>query len=114
MLFVEPINVLDYEILAQAHMEPGAWNYYQSGSDDEITLRANRTAFERIRLRPRMLMDARACDIRTSVLGTPVSMPILIAPTAFHCLAHPDGECATARAAGEASTLMVASTSSTR
>jgi isopentenyl diphosphate isomerase/L-lactate dehydrogenase-like FMN-dependent dehydrogenase len=111
---VEPVNVFDYETLAQASMEPSAWNYYQSGSDDEVTLRANRRAFERIRLRPRMLVDVKACDMRTTVLGTPISMPILIAPTAFHCLAHPEGECATARAAGRAGALMVVSTSSTR
>jgi isopentenyl diphosphate isomerase/L-lactate dehydrogenase-like FMN-dependent dehydrogenase len=111
---VEAVNVFDYEILARAHMEPGAWNYYQSGSDDEVTLRANRTAFEHIQLRPRMLVDVGYCDMRTTLLGTPVSMPILIAPTAFHCLAHPEGECATARAASRSGTLMVASTSSTR
>ena len=111
---MEPINIFDYETLAQARMEPGAWDYYQSGSDDEVTLRANRAAFERIRLRPRMLVDVRTCHMRTTVLGTPVSMPILIAPTAFHCLAHPLGECATAQAAARADTLMVVSTSSTR
>ena len=111
---MEPVSLFDYEILAQARMEPAAWNYYQSGSDDEVTLRANRMAFERIRLRPSILVDISACDMRTTVLGTPVSMPILIAPTAFHCLAHPEGECATARAAGMAGALMVASSSSTR
>ncbi len=111
---MEPVNVFDYEALAQARMEPSAWNYYQSGSDDEVTLRANRTAFERIRLRPRMLVNVSVCDMRTTVLGTSVSMPILIAPTAFHSLAHSEGECATAWAAGRADTLMVASTSSTR
>jgi isopentenyl diphosphate isomerase/L-lactate dehydrogenase-like FMN-dependent dehydrogenase len=111
---MEPINVFDYELLAQARMEHTAWNYYQSGSDDEVTLRANRTAFERIQLRPRMLVQVGRCDMRTSVLNTPVSMPILIAPTAFHGLAHPDGECATAIGAGRAHTLMVASTSSNR
>ena len=111
---MEPVNVFDYETLAQARMEPAAWSYYSSGSDDEVTLRANRTAFERIRLLPRVLVDVSTCDMRTTVLGTPISMPILIAPTAFHCLAHPEGECATARAAGRADTLMVASTSSTR
>src|SRR5438105_5436707 len=95
-------------------MEAGAWNYYQSGSDDEVTLRANRAVYERIRLRPRVLVDVSACDIHTTVLGTPVSIPILIAPAAFHCLAHPEGECATAQAAGRCATLMVASTSSTR
>jgi isopentenyl diphosphate isomerase/L-lactate dehydrogenase-like FMN-dependent dehydrogenase len=111
---VEPINVFDYETLAQARMEPSAWHYYQSGSDDEVSLRDNRTAFERIRLRPRILVEVSACDMRTTVLGTPVSMPILIAPTAFHCLAHSEGECATVRAAGRAGTVMVASTSATR
>src|SRR5947209_12368166 len=111
---MEPINLNDYEILAQTRMDPTAWDFYQGGSDDEVTLRANRSAFERIRLRPRMLVDVSVCDTRTTVLGTPVSMPILIAPTAFHCLAHLEGECETAQGAGSAGTLMVASTSSTR
>lgn len=111
---MEPVNVFDYEALAQDIVEPGAWNYFQSGSNDEVTLRANRTAFERIQLRPRMLVDVSTCALQTSVLDTPVSMPLLIAPTAFHCLAHAEGECATAEAAGAAGTLMVASTSSTR
>jgi len=111
---VEPINVFDYETLAQTYMGPSAWDYYQSGSNDEVTLRANRAFFERIQLRPRMLVDVGTCDTSTTVLGTPVRMPIMIAPTAFHCLAHPDGECATARAAGRVGALMVASTSSTR
>ena len=111
---MEPINIFDYETLAQACIEGSAWDYYQSGSDDEVTMRANRAAFERIRLRPRMLVDVRACHMRTTVLGTRVSMPILIAPTAFHCLAHPLGECATAQAAARADTLIVVSTSSTR
>jgi len=95
-------------------MEPGAWDYYESGTDDEVTLRANRSAFERILLRPRMLVDVNTCDMRTTLLGTPVSMPILIAPTGFHCLAHPEGECVTAQAAGNVDTLMVASSSATR
>lgn len=110
---MEPINVFDYEALAQAYVEPAAWNYYQSGSDDEVTLRANRTAFERIRLRPRVLVDVQICDMRTAVLSTPISMPIMIAPTAFHRFAHPEGECATAQGAGNAGALMVVSTSST-
>lgn len=111
---MEPVNVFDYEALAQDMVKPDAWNYFQSGSNDEVTLRANRAAFERIQLRPRILVDMSTCDLQTSVLGTPVSMPLLIAPTAFHCLAHAEGERATAEAAGAAGTLMVASTSSTR
>lgn len=66
--------------------------------DDEVSLRANRVAFEQLRLHPRMLVDVSTCDMRTSVLGIPVSMPILVAPTAGHGLAHADAECATAHA----------------
>lgn len=111
---MEPVNVNDYEALAQRRMPPAFWDYYYGGSDDEVTLRANRTAFERIRLRPRMLVDVSTCDLRTTVLGTPVSLPVLIAPSAQHALAHPEAECATARAAGMSGTLMTASTVSTR
>ncbi len=108
------VNVFAYEALAQARMEPSAWDFYQSGSDDEVTLRGNRAAFEAIRLRPRMLVDVETCEMRRMVLGTPVSMPILVAPTGYHRLAHPEGECETARGVGHANTLMVASTSATR
>ena len=113
---MQPINLFDYEALAGQRMAhiPWAWDYYQGGSEDEVSLRANRTAFEHLRLRPRMLVNVSTCDLRTSVLGTTVSMPILVAPTAGHGLAHPDAECATARAAQQAETLMVVSTQSTR
>jgi isopentenyl diphosphate isomerase/L-lactate dehydrogenase-like FMN-dependent dehydrogenase len=111
---MQPVNLSDYEALAKARLDRGALDYYQGGSDDEVTLRANRTAFERLRLRPRVLVDVSACDLRTSVIDIPVSMPILVAPTAAHALAHPDAECATAQAAGAAGTLMVVSSSATR
>jgi isopentenyl diphosphate isomerase/L-lactate dehydrogenase-like FMN-dependent dehydrogenase len=109
-----PINIFDYEALAQAAMQPVIWDFFYGGSDDEVTLRANRSALERIRLRPRVLMDVNVCDISTSVLGIPVSMPVLLAPSAAHGMAHPDAELATARAAGAANTLMTLSTESTR
>lgn len=113
---MDPINVFEYEAIAQSKMEPAYWDYIQGGSDDEVTLRASRTAFEHMRLRPRVLVDvsASARDMRTSVFGTPISMPIMVAPTALHCLAHPEGECATAQAAGRANTLMIVSTTATR
>ncbi len=111
---MEPINLNDYEILAQTRMDPTAWDFYQGGSDDEVTLRANRTAFERIRLRPRMLVDVSNLELSTTVLGTPVSMPVIVAPTAYQCMAHPEGECATAQGVGMARTLMTASTFATR
>src|SRR5215469_15552426 len=111
---MELVNVFDYEKLAQARMAPPLWDYYQGGSDDEVTMRECRAAFERIKLRPRVLVDVSVIDMRSSALGTPLSMPLLIAPMALHCIAHPEGECATAQAAGRAGTLMIASTVATR
>ena len=111
---MEPINLFEYHDLAEKRMDPVYWGYYEGGSDDEVTLRANHSDFERIRLRPRMLVDVTHCDSSTKVLGTPVRMPILVAPTALHCMAHPEGECATVQGAGAAGTLMIASTVSTR
>lgn len=112
---MQPINLSGYEVLAEQRMAhiPWAWDYYQGGSDDEVSLRANRVAFEQLRLRPRVLVDVKTIDMRTSVLGIPVSMPILVAPTAGHGLAHADAECATARAVQQAGTLMIVSTQST-
>ncbi|HEV8194141.1 MAG TPA: alpha-hydroxy acid oxidase [Ktedonobacterales bacterium] len=107
-----PLNVAEYEALAEPRMHPAAWDYYATGTDDEVTLRENQAAFARIWLRPRMLADVSSVDAATTVLGTPVSMPILIAPTAMHRFACEEGERATARAAGAAGTLMTASTES--
>jgi 4-hydroxymandelate oxidase len=107
---MDPINVQDYEELARACMDAAVWDTYAQGSGDDVTLRANRTAFEAIRLRPRVLVDVRECDVSTTVLGSPVRLPVLIAPTSVHQLAHPEGECATARAAAAEGTVMVAST----
>ncbi|HEX6799220.1 MAG TPA: alpha-hydroxy acid oxidase [Ktedonobacterales bacterium] len=111
---MEPINVFDYEALAEQRLAPGAWAFYSAGAGDEITLRRNRAAFERIELLPRMLTGVAEADLRTAVLGTPVAMPILVAPTAAQGMACTEAECATARAAGGAGTLMVAATESTR
>ncbi len=108
------INVFDYELLAKERMSPVYWDFYAGGSDDEVTLRANQADFARILLRPRVPVDVTQCDTDTRVLGTPVRMPILVAPTSLHCLAHPEGECATAQGAGAAGTLMIASTDATR
>ncbi len=107
---MEPVNIFDYEALAQTCLDAGTWAYFAGGADDEVTLRANRSAFERVQLRPRLLVDVSTIDMKTSVLGTPVHMPILIAPVGFQGLAHPEGECATARALGPTGTLMVVST----
>jgi isopentenyl diphosphate isomerase/L-lactate dehydrogenase-like FMN-dependent dehydrogenase len=111
---VKPINLFDYETLAQERVDKGAWGYFQGGSDDEVTMRACRAGFERIRLRPRMLVDVGECVTSTTVLGTPVSLPVLVAPSAHHGLAHAEAECETVRGVGLSRTLMTASTFSNR
>ncbi|WIG60687.1 MAG: L-lactate dehydrogenase [Ktedonobacterales bacterium] len=111
---MEPHTLFDYEALAEPRLDRPAWLFYSGGAGHEVTLRANRDAFDRIRLLPRMLQGAKAADLRTRVLGAEVSMPILVAPTAFQGLACPDGECATASAASAVGTLMVAATEATR
>jgi 4-hydroxymandelate oxidase len=107
---MEPVNVMDFERVARERLPPLAWDYYASGANDEITLRENRSAFDRLELHYKILVDVSQRSMRTSVLGHDVSMPLLLAPTAFHRLAHPDGELATVRAAGAAGTIMILST----
>ncbi len=111
---MEAINVFDYEVRARELMEPAFWDYFAGGGADEITLGTNVSDYSRIRLRPRMLIDVRGCETGTTLLGTPVRAPLLVAPTAFHCMAHPEGECATARGAGATGTVLIAATDATR
>ncbi len=112
-ILVTLVNLHDYEALAQQRMTPVIWDYFQGGSDDEVTLRNNRSAFERIRLRPRVLIDVSNVQMQTSVLGIPVNLPILVAPMAAHALVHSEGELATARGTGQAGTILTVSTFST-
>jgi 4-hydroxymandelate oxidase len=105
--------VADLEAIARDRLPRPVYDYYAGGAEDEQTLEANREAFRHVFLRPRALVGVSAVDPSTTVLGTPVSMPVLIAPTAYQRMAHEDGELATARAAGAAGTLMVASTIAT-
>jgi len=107
---MEPINLDDYEAQAQRCMDPAVWDTYAQGSEDERTLRANRAAYDEIWLRPRVLVDVRTCDTSTTALGDAIALPVLIAPTSVHRLAHAEGERATARASRAAGTIMVAST----
>ena len=109
----EPLNVTDYEALAQARLDGPTYDYYAGAAGDEQTLTANCRAFDRIMLRPRVLVDVSRIDMTSHVLGERIAIPIMLAPTAFQSLAHPDGELATARAAGTADTIMVVSTMST-
>jgi isopentenyl diphosphate isomerase/L-lactate dehydrogenase-like FMN-dependent dehydrogenase len=110
---VEPLNVWDYERLAAERLEPGAHGYYAGGAGDELTLRDNVEAYRRWLLRPRLLVDVETCTTATTVLGQEISMPLLVAPTAFQRVAHPDGEVGMARAALGADTIMCLSTIAT-
>lgn len=105
-----PLNIADYEALARERMDRGAFDFYAGGAGDERTLAMNVSGFDRYVLRPRVLVDVSRVDTSTTVLGERLATPILIAPTALHRLAHPDGEAATARAAASAGTIMCVST----
>src|SRR5580658_5598438 len=98
------LNLDELEQLARERLSKMAYDYYSSGARDERTLRENVDAWARIPLHHRVLVD-----LSTTVLGAPVSMPILVAPTAFHRLACEEGELATARAAARSRTVMILS-----
>src|SRR5690606_10825439 len=87
-----------------------AHDYYASGAHDELTLRENRAAFDRLALRYRVLVDVSKRSTSTQVLGARQAAPLLVAPTAFHRMAHDEGELATARAAGSLGLTMIMST----
>jgi 4-hydroxymandelate oxidase len=105
-----PITVLDYEPLARSLIEPGAWDYYAGGAGDEVSLADARGAFDRIRLRPRVLVDATSRDLATTAFGQRLAHPIIVAPMAAHDLAHAEAESATARGAAAADALLTLST----
>jgi L-lactate dehydrogenase (cytochrome) len=105
--FVKPplaamLNTFDFESVAREVMEPQAWGYYSSGGDDEITLRDNHMAFQRITMRPRILVNVQEIDLSTSFLGTDSSLPLYFTATALAKLAHQDGEVAIVKAAKKA------------
>ena len=110
---MEPVCVADFERLAESRLEPGAFGFYVGGAGDERALAGNVAAWQRLRLRPRVLVDVSKVTTATTVLGTPVSMPLLVAPVAIQKLAHPDGEPGMARAAAAAGTLLCLSTLAT-
>jgi L-lactate dehydrogenase (FMN-dependent) and related alpha-hydroxy acid dehydrogenases len=94
----ELLGVADYARAAQGSLPKPVLDYYEGGALDEITLGENTAGWERLKLYYRVLAGVGARDLSTTVLGQKVSMPIVVAPTAFHKLACGDGEIATARA----------------
>ncbi len=108
-----PLKLEDIAPLAKANLDPMAWDYFAGGARDELTLHDNREAWQRIRLHYRVLRGVEERDLQASVVGQRAKLPVIVAPTAFHRLAHPEGELATARAAAEAGAIMTLSTLST-
>jgi 4-hydroxymandelate oxidase len=108
------VSLGDFEALARERMDPAAWDFLAGGAGDEITLAENVAAFRRRRLLPRVLVDVAEVDLRRTVLGREVALPIGVAPVAAQVLAHPDAEPATARAAAAAGALFCLSTVSSR
>ena len=108
------VNVADVEAIARRRLPRDVYDYYAGGSEDEGTLARNRDGFGKWVLLPRVLVDVDRVDLSTTTLGAPVKMPIHAAPTAYHRLATPEGETATARAVGSSGALMVVSSLATR
>ncbi|TFK74627.1 glyoxylate dehydrogenase [Pluteus cervinus] len=97
----EILNLHDFEAVAKTILPDKAWAYYSSASDDEITLRENRAAFQRVWFRPRVLRDVTTVDWSTTILGQKSSLPVYISATALGKLGHPDGEINLTRAAAK-------------
>jgi isopentenyl diphosphate isomerase/L-lactate dehydrogenase-like FMN-dependent dehydrogenase len=94
------VNLHDFEKVAQLYLPANAWAYYSSGADDEISKRNNARAYQKVALRPRILKKVPNVNTETSILGHSVSLPVYLSPVGIAKLAHPDGECALASAAG--------------
>jgi 4-hydroxymandelate oxidase len=109
----ELVCLTDFEPLAKAKMSHMAWEYVNSAAADEITVKWNREAFQRIRLKPRVLVDVSKLDTRVTLFGREMPFPILLAPTSSHRATHPEGEIAVAHGATAAGATMVLSTLST-
>jgi 4-hydroxymandelate oxidase len=103
-------TVADYERAALPSMSDQARSYIDGGAGDEITLRDNADAWQRLALRPRVLTGVGESDLSTRLLGVTRPHPLVVAPTAFQRLVHPDGEVGVARAAAATGTIMCVST----
>jgi 4-hydroxymandelate oxidase len=109
---VDLFSIPQYEERARELISIPAWEYYDQGCADDLTVRWNREAFQRLRFESRVMVDVETIDTSTTLLGRALSHPILLAPAAAHMLVHPEGEVATARGASAASAIMVLSTNS--
>jgi L-lactate dehydrogenase (cytochrome) len=104
------VNVADLRRLAQRRLPRAAFDYIDGGADGELTLRENCRVFDDVALRPRSAVVTNAAELRTSVLGTPVALPVLLAPVGSCRMFWPRGEAAASKAAGAAGTVYILST----
>src|SRR5436305_6176625 len=109
---IEPVSLSDFEPLARERLSHMAFEYLAGGAADEITLRENRTAYDCIRLRPRVLEDVGRIDTRVELFGQALAHPILLAPVAYQKLFHSEGEVEAARGAARAEAIYTVSTAS--
>ncbi|HET7812848.1 MAG TPA: alpha-hydroxy acid oxidase [Candidatus Baltobacteraceae bacterium] len=104
------VNIADLRLLAKRRLPRVVFDYIDGGADDEITMRENCRAFESIEFQPRNAVECPAPNLRTTVLGTEISMPLLLAPVGSSRMFYPRGECVAAREAGIAGTAYIQST----
>ena len=104
------VTIDDWEPLARERLPQMVFEYLSGGAGDEITLRENRAGFDRIRLRPSMLVDVSTIDTSTTLFGQRMPMPVLLAPVAYQKMVHPEGELEALRGANAAGVTFVAST----
>ncbi len=106
------VTLADHETTARTRLDTNAWSYFSGGAGDEITLRANRTAWDTLRLHPRVLQPVAGGHTRVELLGRTMAHPVMLAPVAYQRMAHADGELATAHAAAALHAGLVLSTQS--
>ena len=106
-------SVDDLRAIARRRLPRGVFDYVDGGAEDELSLAANRAAFVATGFRPRVLRNVSAVDVSSTLLGRPVAFPLVLAPTGFTRIVHPEGELAVARAAARAGLPYTLSTLST-
>jgi 4-hydroxymandelate oxidase len=109
----DALDVFDLRATAERTLPPAHYGYIATGVDGDVTLRANRSAFDRLQIRNRRLVGVENVSTATTLLGDAMETPILVMPTGSQRAFHPDGELATARAAASQKHLMMLSTVST-
>src|SRR5262245_9100057 len=99
------VNIADLRRLAQKRLPRVVFDYIDGGADAEVTLRENCRAYEDVTFRPRCAVATKSCELGTTVLGTAIDLPIVLAPVGSSRMFYPRGEEVAARVAGEAGTI---------